>query len=147
MANYKNILIAVDFSDAVDTVIQKAVEVAQRNHSQFTVLHAVEFFPPPDIGYDLAPTSNWTMYSEVLIKNATESLKKLCDKYQLTEVKQVVVLGTAKYEICNYASEYDCDLIIMGSHGYHGIRRLLGSTANGVLHEMPCDVMAIKITE
>lgn len=147
MTDYKNILVAIDFSDAVDTVIQKAIKVAHRNNTQFTVLHAVEFFPPPDISYDLAPTPDWTMYSEVLIKNATESLKKLCDKYQLTEVTQVVVLGVPKYEICNYASEHDCDLIIMGSHGYHGIRRLLGSTANGVLHEMPCDVMAVKIIE
>jgi len=147
MTDYNNILVAIDFSDAVDTVIQKAVEVAHRNHTQFTVLHAVEFSPPPGIGYDLAPISDWTMYSEVLIKNATESLKKLCDKHQLTEVKPVVVLGATKYEICNYASEHDCDLIIMGSHGYHGIRRLLGSTANGVLHEMPCDVMVVKITE
>lgn len=147
MADYKNILVAVDFSDAVDTVIKKAVDVAQRNHAQMHLFHVVEYLPPMDIGYEPVITTNWAVDSEVLVKHATDSLQKLCDKHHLSDVKPVVVVGTAKYEICNYAREKGCDLIIMGAHGRHGIRLLLGSTANGVLHEMPCDVMALKIQE
>ena len=145
MADYKNILVAVDFSDAVDIVIKKAVDVVQRNHAQMHLLHVVEYLPPMDIGYEPVVITNWALDSDVLVKHATENLQKLCDKHHLADVKTAVVVGAAKYEICNYARENNCDLIIMGAHGRHGIRLLLGSTANGVLHEMPCDVMAVKI--
>ena len=57
----------------------------------------------------------------------------------------MVLLGSPKYEICNYARENHSDLLILGSHGRHGIKLLLGSTANGVLHDMPCDVLAVKL--
>ncbi|MGB1202845.1 MAG: universal stress protein [Alloalcanivorax venustensis] len=39
------------------------------------------------------------------------------------------------------------DLIVLGSHGKHGIRLLLGSTANAVLHRATCDVLAVRIPE
>ncbi|MBT8141621.1 MAG: universal stress protein, partial [Gammaproteobacteria bacterium] len=37
------------------------------------------------------------------------------------------------------------DLIIIGSHGEKGVRALLGSTASAVLHDAPCDVMAVRV--
>ena len=147
MNDYKNILVAVDFSDAADTVIKRATDVAQRNNTQFTLLHVVEYLPPMDIAYEPVMTSSWAVDEEALVKQSLDSLHKLCDKSQLEGVTPVVLVGAAKYEICEYAREHGCDLIIMGAHGRHGIRLLLGSTANGVLHEMPCDVMAVKIAE
>lgn len=147
MTDYKNILVAVDFSGAADTVIQRAMDVAQRNHTQFTLLHVVEYLPPMDIAYEPVMTSSWVVDEQALVKQAHDSLQKVCDKHQLQGVSPVVLVGAAKYEICEYARQHGCDLIIMGAHGRHGIRLLLGSTANGVLHEMPCDVMAVKIAE
>lgn len=43
------------------------------------------------------------------------------------------------------AEEQKADLIVIGSHGRHGLGRLLGSTANGVLQGAPCDVLAVRI--
>ena len=37
------------------------------------------------------------------------------------------------------------DLIVVGSHGRHGLALLLGSTASGVLHGAPCDVLAVRV--
>ena len=37
------------------------------------------------------------------------------------------------------------DLIVVGSHGRHGLALLLGSTANGVLHGATCDVLAVRV--
>ena len=39
------------------------------------------------------------------------------------------------------------DLIIVGSHGRHGVRLLLGSTANAILHGAKCDVLAVRIPD
>ena len=43
------------------------------------------------------------------------------------------------------AHQIAADLIVVGSHGRHGIALLLGSTANGVLHGAPCDVLAVRV--
>jgi universal stress protein A len=43
------------------------------------------------------------------------------------------------------AKERGVDLIVVGSHGRHGLQLLLGSTANGVLHLAECDVLAVRV--
>jgi universal stress protein A len=43
------------------------------------------------------------------------------------------------------AEELDADLIVLGTHGRHGLGLMLGSTANAVLHGAPCDVLAVKV--
>ena len=48
-------------------------------------------------------------------------------------------------KIVEVAAEQHCDLIIVGSHGRHGLALLLGSTANDVLHGAPCDVLAVSL--
>jgi universal stress protein A len=45
------------------------------------------------------------------------------------------------------AKEEDVDLIIVGSHGRHGLALIFGSTSNSVLHGAPCDVLAVRIAE
>ena len=56
-----------------------------------------------------------------------------------------MVWGLPHQEIIRMAGEESTDLIIVGSHGRHGIALLLGSTASGVLHHSPCDVLAIRL--
>ncbi len=56
-----------------------------------------------------------------------------------------MVVGRPGSEIRRQAEENDADLIVIGSHGRHGIQLLLGSTANSVLHGAACDVLAVRI--
>jgi universal stress protein A len=56
-----------------------------------------------------------------------------------------VYSGFPADEIRAMAEQLDVDLIIMGTHGRHGLGLLLGSTATGVLHGCPCDVLTIRI--
>lgn len=55
------------------------------------------------------------------------------------------VYGQPRQEIHRLAAEQACDLIVVGSHGRHGLALLLGSTANDVLHGAPCDVLAVHL--
>lgn len=144
MSNYHNILVAIDFSEASKTVIDRAIEIAQRNNTPLTVLHVVEYMPPMDIAYEPVPSFAW-VDEEALVERSKSSLDRFCKDNQLEPAKQVVKLGEPKLEICSYARDSHCDLLILGSHGRHGIKLLLGSTANGVLHDMPCDVLAVKL--
>ncbi len=147
MSNYKNILVAIDFSEASSSVIKRAVTIAQQNNTELTLIHSVEYLPPIDVAYEPALSASWIIDEKALIEQAKESLKSFCHQYNINNAKQIVVIGTPKYEITQYAGDNNIDLIIMGSHGRHGIELLLGSTANGVLHRMNCDVLAVKIND
>ena len=145
--DYTRILVAIDFSEASQQVIQKAVAIAQRNNAQLTALHVVEYLPPIDIAYEPVIASGWDIDEEMLQDQAQATLQKLCDETGMNTIEQNVIIGMPRVEICRYAREKSCDLVIIGSHGRHGIRLLLGSTANGILHDMPCDVLAVKVGE
>lgn len=147
MADYQNILLAIDFSDTAKAVIRQALKLADADRSKLTLIHVVEYLPPIDVAYEPVLTSSWSIDENELAEQAKKSLEKICTEQKLEQAKQVVVIGTPKHEICQYARDHQCDLIILGSHGRHGLGLLLGSTANGVLHEMPCDVLAVKIKE
>ncbi|TNF32601.1 MAG: universal stress protein [Gammaproteobacteria bacterium] len=147
MKDYANILVAIDFSDAANTVIERARDISRRNNAGLTLLHVVEYLPPIDIAYEPVMTSSWVVDENELVSQAKANLQKFCNAHGLETARQEVLIGTPKFEITEYAKQHACDLIILGSHGRHGFGLLLGSTANGVLHHMPCDVMAIKIAE
>ncbi len=58
--------------------------------------------------------------------------------------ERTVAHSTAAGGILNYAVQYDVDLIVMGTHGRRGVRRLvLGSVAEEVVRKAPCPVMTV----
>jgi universal stress protein A len=145
MTQYTHILVAIDFSDSASSILDKARQIAERNKARLSLLHIVEYLPPIDSAYEPILASNWTIDESQLLSRAEESLQKLCLQHDLQDAELNVALGTPKHEITQFVNEHQCDLIVMGSHGRHGISLLLGSTANAVLHEMPCDILAVKI--
>jgi universal stress protein A len=60
-------------------------------------------------------------------------------------VKTRIEKGAPKQEIVRVADDEKAELIVIGSHGRHGLQLLLGSTANGVLHLAKCDVLAVRV--
>jgi universal stress protein A len=147
MSNYSHILVAVDFSPSADTILKKARELAQRDDARLSLLHVVEYLPPIDTFGDTFTTINWEVDEEMLLDRAKESLQKLTVQHNLNNAETIVMFGTPKHEISQFVADHGCDLVMLGSHGRHGISLLLGSTANAVLHDMPCDVLTIKILE
>jgi universal stress protein A len=79
---------------------------------------------------------------------AKERLERLIAKYpSLKKDQSHLTYGQPRQEIHHLAKEQGCDLIVVGSHGRHGLALLLGSTANDVLHGAPCDVLAVKLVK
>lgn len=145
MNHYKHILLAVDFSDHAKQVTNKAEELAQANQAKLSIVHVVENLPITDAAYGPIPfdvdlTQEWLDASK-------QRLKALGEKLGIPEQRQWLEIGSAKLEIVRVAEENGVDLIVVGSHGRHGLALLLGSTANGVLHHAKCDVLAVRLQD
>lgn len=145
MNYYKHILLAVDFSDHGKQVANKAVELAKANQAKLSIVHVVENLPITDAAYGPIPfdvdlTQEW-------LEASKQRLKTLAEKLSIPEERQWLEMGSAKLEIVRVAEENGVDLIVVGSHGRHGLALLLGSTANGVLHHAKCDVLAVRLQD
>jgi len=147
MSEYSHILAAVDFSAAAEHVLKKAADISQRTDSKLSLLHVVEYLPPIDTTFDSMATGDWGLDEDVLLEKARRSLQSLTEQHKLKGAELAVAVGLPKQEIVRYVDEHHCDLVVMSSHGRHGLNILLGSTANAVLHAMPCDVLTVKVEQ
>jgi universal stress protein A len=143
MANYKHILLAVDFSEHGNDVTSKAKELAELNQAQLSVVHVLENLPITDAMYGPIPFD--VDFTESLLEEAKNRLAEAAEKLGVPADRQWLEMGSPKLEVVRVADENQVDLIIIGSHGRHGLGLLLGSTANGVLHHAHCDVLAVRL--
>jgi universal stress protein A len=142
MSHAKKILVAVDLSSEAQQVLDKAIALAKDAKASLTLIHIIEpvitdsNFVLPEVYVDL---------EGALIKRAESFLKELTAKS--TDIKSdfVVEVGSIKSTIFQKVEDGGFDLIVMGTHGRHGLGRLLGSTASAVLHGTPCDVYMVRI--
>ncbi len=144
MSVYRHILIAIDFTPTAYQVVQRA-KLLLGNETKLTILNVVEYAMPLGFGDDFTPMPNLLVEENMLVEKAKESLSRFVDKQGLAYAEQVVRVGATQREIIRIAEEKNIDLIVLGSHGRHGISLLLGSTANGVLHHASCDVLAVRV--
>lgn len=145
MKAYENILIAIDFSESADQVIERALDIAKQSNAKTSLLHIVDHLPPLGFGEEPLIAPDWMIPEQQLMEEAKKSLQNFAGKHDLQDREQTVALGTPHVEVVRIAEEKNIDLIVVGSHGRHGVRLLLGSTANGVLHHAKCDVLAVRI--
>jgi len=140
---YANLLVAVGFSAADEAVLARAALLARQNGASLTLVHVVEYLP---MAYpDEIPPLESVEIEKALEQRALADLGVLRESLHPLEARVVVRTGVAKHEVVQVAEEVGADLILVGSHGRHGLQLLLGSTANGVLHLAQCDVLAVRV--
>jgi universal stress protein A len=144
MNDYQNILLAVDLSHDDEQVINKAQRIADQYGSRISIIHVLDNIPMPDTAYGTEIPLYEGLNDELLNVKKTR-LSQIGEELGLDSSRVRLVWGLPHQEIIRMAEEESTDLIIVGSHGRHGIALLLGSTASGVLHHSPCDVLAIRL--
>lgn len=142
MKGYKNILVAVELIAKTDAELVKHAEYLVKEFgAHVTLVHAVEYAG----GYNAYGIGVNLEVEKILIENANKEMKALGERIGISENRRAVKIGSAKFVILEEAEKIKADLIIVGSHGRHGLRALLGSTADGVLHGAKCDVLAVRL--
>lgn len=145
MAVYQSILLAIDLHPNCDEITAKrALDIAKQSGAKLSIVHAVEHIN----AYGVAQAYPTVIdLEEQMLKEAQDGLAKFAVKYDVPAAQQFVEIGSPKSVILNKADEVKADLIIVGSHGRHGLSLLLGSTANAVIHHAHCDVLAVWIND
>ena len=138
---YNNLLVAVDLTeDPTRRVLEKAKSF-MNGDTRLRVVHVVE---PQYVQYSFDPTFTGSMMhalEDAAMASAKRRVTELCEPFDIDEDDQYILKGsTTETEIHEFARAKHCDLIVMGTHGRRGWKRLLGSTANAVLHGAPVDV-------
>ncbi|AOE49424.1 universal stress protein [Kangiella sediminilitoris] len=146
MSLFNHIVVAVDLRKESKKIIQKAQGVLAKG-GELELLHVAE---PIDAGlWAGAPFGAVVVNTEELEQEALKAkekrLRELGKHFSISESKQHIEIGKPSRVIKKYAEDNKCDLIVIGTHGQNGWELLLGSTANGVLHGSPCDVLTIQM--
>lgn len=139
----EKILAAVDGSPFSDAVVDQAISLGGICRSQIFVISVIDLYPEQ---MEVAPTLVEKMSEEA--GQHLERAKKNIDKAHI-KCKTIVRMGGAPHEfIIQEAKDRNVDLIIMGTHGRTGLKRvLMGSVAQNVIANAPCPVMVVPTTE
>ena len=143
MNGYKKILAAVDLSTEAKPVIERARELSKHYGASLSLIHVVD--PIITTGdYELRPELPLEV-EHTLVERAQGYIAALAQDMGIADAEQIVATGSIKHEILSYAKQHGCDLIVIGTHGHHGIAVLLGSTANAIMHGTGCDVLCVRV--
>lgn len=140
MTVFKHILVPTDLSDASGDALNTAVELAVTFGARLTLFHV---WTMPTMGY--AEGLAWPV--DEMKEAAKRSLEELRAKVaeQVPATDAVVKSGLDWQRIVEAASDGDVDLIVMGTHGRHGLPRvLLGSVAERVVRMAPVPVLTVR---
>jgi len=140
MQSYQNILVPLDIFSDYKKVLERALSLAQ-NPQQLSLVY-VTF---PQVYFESYGVGVGTDFVNDNQKSAKATLLDLAEKHHIPSKQIYAPIGSAVDEIHQLSESIKADLIVLGTHGKSGLKLLLGSTANGVLHGVKCDVLAIKI--
>jgi nucleotide-binding universal stress UspA family protein len=155
-----HVLLAIDESVYSEAAL---TEVAKRRWDPDTHVRVLSVIPvpfarptgSPGMAMAMAPGSpNWPLgmleTRNQLMDAATKLVERAAARVASTgaQVDTRIREGDARIEIVDEAAEWHANLIVVGSHGYTGMNRLmLGSVAHSVVNHAPCSVQIVRLRD
>jgi nucleotide-binding universal stress UspA family protein len=152
---YKHILIAVDGSEATNLALQETLRLAKGQDAQLRLIHVMDESPASlamadanlqDAGL-IEDLNNELRKSGEDIMSAAAAVVRRNGIEPETLIKKVNALGPGIAEVIEEeATSWPADLIVIGTHGRRGVRRLLlGSVAEGVVRIATKPVLLVRL--
>ncbi|BHH82793.1 universal stress protein [Desulforhopalus sp. 52FAK] len=145
-----NVVTPVDFSDNSRLIAESAAYLAGKFGASMHLIFVVQnfedysgFFVPqmtlPSLEGELAESAETKMAS------FCGEMVEFCEKAGVADLTYKVLMGDVGEKIVEYASENNADLIVMGTHGYKGLEKIMfGSVADKVVRAASCPVTTIN---
>lgn len=141
---YKHILLTTDLSPESRQVAEKAVALAGLLKASLSIAHVVNTLPSLYAFGEVAVPVELNAEHE-LFEQAGIDFNKEADHLKIDKKQRHLMLGATAHEIIHLVEEKHIDLVLVGAHDKHGLGLLFYSTADEILHALPCDVVAIKV--
>ena len=138
----KRILVCLDGSPAQKSVLDTAAMISGALGAKLILFHAVAIpvhLPPQALA--VPPTDVGGLLSDLARKQLEELAKSQPGMIERIQIE----IGTAWRAVCDTAKADDVDLVVIGSHSYGGIDRLLGTTAAKIVDHAPCSVYVVRM--
>jgi nucleotide-binding universal stress UspA family protein len=144
MSPFRRIVVPTDFSQSSRKAIELAVELAQKLDASVTMMHAWELTPYISLGRSYAASDIITPIEQAARAELDAELGRV--KGRLKECDALLRNGNAWKEIIAVAEQTHADVIVMGTHGWTGIKHaLLGSIAEKVVRMSPVPVLTVRM--
>lgn len=135
----KRIIVPFDFSVESTRAVRVGISLAEEK-KDVHVVHVLHELPAGEVDYYWNPSKNDKRKAE-----AEKAVKDSLSLADITDIQTDVLVGDPATEIVDFAKEIQTDLIVIPSHGYGGMKRmLLGSVARGVVRHAKCPVLVLK---
>ena len=145
---YKRILVPVDGSPTSNAGLREAIDLAKGQEASLQLVHVVDYHYLVMTGLEAGA------YIEDLMASLTQSGKRILRRAEelarksgvpVTSVLLESPAGPAADAIVRQAKKWKADLIVIGTHGRRGVRRMLmGSDAELVVRNSPAPVMLVR---
>ena len=150
MKEIKSILTPIDFSENARIIAESAIYVAGKFNARLFFVFVVQDFEDYS-GFMTPPVNMLTLKDEIYesaqhqMNTFIEEKSKKCTDIGIPSIEGKILAGDIAEEIMQYGRTNNCDLIIMGTHGYKGFERIIfGSVADKVVKNACCPVMTIN---
>lgn len=144
---YSKILVPIDGSDPSTMALVEAIKLAHALDSSLCVLHVVDVRP---LLSSVAAAASYDIVFDIMRREGMELLRNAAATLKDAGVKVETLLqeapdGQVGEVIFRQAREYQAELIICGTHGRRGVRRLLmGSDAEYIVRHSPVPVLLVR---
>jgi nucleotide-binding universal stress UspA family protein len=144
------ILLAVDGSEYSYAAAQAVAERPWPAHSEVKVFTAIEPFTPYMTEMWATSSDLWEELDKASKDQANKAIHGAIERLNAAQDKTLkistdIVEGNAQNAILDEAEKWGADLIMLGSHGYSGLRRLLlGSISQNIASHAHCSVEIVR---
>lgn len=143
MEDVRKILVPVDFSENSQKILLEAQLLAKKMGARIAVIFVVQSIE--DYSGFFVPHMPLAQFEDELIDGAKQKMKSFVTENVTGDADSAVLAGDVVEEILAYAANNKFDLIVMGTHGYKGLEKILfGSVAEQVVKNASCPVLTIN---
>lgn len=127
-----------------DQIVDAAAKLAALCNARLELVHVYDWTAvyARDMGFGVLPLA--TGIYEALGTAQHEAFAAMAERHGVPPESRHFIEGSPLTSICDFAAEHHTDVIVMGTVQHNGLNKLLGTTAEQLLHRAPCSVLAIK---
>ena len=143
MNAFQHVLVGLDLNGVnAPAILARACQIADSDDIE--VVHVCDHLHKHHEDYGVSGFANSEQLDQRVMADADHRLDDMCRDFGITDHK---VLGGKTADVIHEYARRHADLVVVGSHGRHGVQTLFGSTSNALVHGTPCDVLAVHVDD